>query len=182
MSPKLILIWEISGMFFIIVGGSLLHFTFKWSGFWTPAALFSAVNESVWEHLKLGFWPAFLFGLIEAAFMYGRVNNFLLAKGCVLYLIPISIVILYYLYTSVVGHHILFMDILIFVLSVVGAQYMSYRILLTEHHYPVANAIAVLLIIISVAAFSLLSYHPLKSSFFRDQTTGQYGISKRRDL
>lgn len=167
-------------MFFIIMMGSLLHFTFRWSGFWTPAALFSAVNESVWEHLKLGFWPAFLFGLIEAAFMYRRVNNFLLAKGCVLYLIPISIVILYYLYTSVVGHHIFFMDILIFVLSVVGAQYMSYRILLTERHYPVASAISVLLIIIAVAAFSFLSYHPLRASLFQDPTTGQYGITKKR--
>ncbi len=31
-----------------------------------------------------------------------------------------------------------------------------------------------------VAAFSFLSYHPLKASLFQDPTTGQYGITKKR--
>ncbi|MCW4022413.1 MAG: DUF6512 family protein [archaeon] len=32
---------------------------------------FSAVNESVWEHLKLGFWPLILYTAIE----YWKIKN-----------------------------------------------------------------------------------------------------------
>lgn len=179
MDSKAVLTWEITGVFFIIILGSLLHFTFKWTGFWTPAAVISAVNESVWEHLKLGFWPAFLFGLIEAAVMYKGVKNFLLAKACVLYVIPMSIIIFYYLYTSILGHHLLIIDILIFVLSVVIAQALSYGILLTDRPYTAAQAISAFLVIVAVLAFSLFTYHPLKTHLFQDPITGQYGIAKR---
>jgi len=50
-----ILIWEISGFFFILLTGTFLHFIFELSSFWRPAALFGAVNESTWEHLKMVF-------------------------------------------------------------------------------------------------------------------------------
>ena len=38
---------------FISVLGVLLHFTYEWSGDNAVVGLFSAVNESTWEHLKL---------------------------------------------------------------------------------------------------------------------------------
>lgn len=40
---------------FISVLGVLLHFTYEWSGDTAVVGLFSAVNESTWEHLKLLF-------------------------------------------------------------------------------------------------------------------------------
>jgi hypothetical protein len=43
---------ELIGALFIIIFGSLLHFTFDWfKNFWL-VGIFSAVNESVWEHLN----------------------------------------------------------------------------------------------------------------------------------
>ena len=53
--------YELVGMVFIIILGTLLHFTFEWSGFQEIVGVFSAVNESVWEHLKIAFWPALLY-------------------------------------------------------------------------------------------------------------------------
>ena len=50
---------------FISVLGVLLHFTYEWSGDNAVVGLFSAVNESTWEHLKLLFFP-FLLRVIEA--------------------------------------------------------------------------------------------------------------------
>ena len=32
------------------------------------AALFSAVNESTWEHMKLLFFPMFVFALVQSRF------------------------------------------------------------------------------------------------------------------
>ena len=50
-----VLFFELTGIVFIIILGSILHFTFEWSGSQVVVGVFSAVNESVWEHFKLGF-------------------------------------------------------------------------------------------------------------------------------
>lgn len=49
------LILKLIGMIFIIFLGSMLHFTFELSGRNPLVSVFSAVNESVWENLKLAF-------------------------------------------------------------------------------------------------------------------------------
>jgi len=62
---KTVLIYELIGVVFIIFLGGALHFTFALSGNQPIVGAFSAVNESVWEHLKLAFWPALLLTIIE---------------------------------------------------------------------------------------------------------------------
>ena len=53
----------------IIIIGTLLHFTYEWSGENNFVASFSAVNESTWEHLKLVFFPMLILGIIEYFFI-----------------------------------------------------------------------------------------------------------------
>lgn len=48
--------WEGLGVFFLIIAGSLQHFTYDWSNQIPIVGVISPVNESVWEYLKLGFW------------------------------------------------------------------------------------------------------------------------------
>lgn len=50
---------------FISILGTLLHFTYEWSQNNAIVGLFSAVNESTWEHLKLLFFPMFFLTLFE---------------------------------------------------------------------------------------------------------------------
>ena len=52
-----LLIWEIACIFWIAFAGALLHFAFELSDYWKPMAFIAAVNESVWEHQKMFFWP-----------------------------------------------------------------------------------------------------------------------------
>lgn len=42
-----------------MLAGTILHFVYDWSGHNVFVAFFSPVSESVWEHLKLFFVPAF---------------------------------------------------------------------------------------------------------------------------
>jgi len=42
--------------------GSLLHFAFDWTGHNRWAAIFSAVNESYWEHIKIAILSSVGFG------------------------------------------------------------------------------------------------------------------------
>jgi hypothetical protein len=72
--------YELMGIIFIVILGSLLHFTFELSGHQPLVGMFSAVNESVWEHLKLGFWPALAYAIVEYRCLKKLTNNFLFAK------------------------------------------------------------------------------------------------------
>ena len=63
---------------FISVLGVLLHFTYEWSGDNAVVGLFSAVNESTWEHLKLLFFPFLLLTIDES-----RSRCPAVAYGCI---------------------------------------------------------------------------------------------------
>lgn len=91
---------EMLGVVFIVFLGSGLHFTYKLSGENPVVAVFSAVNESVWEHLKLGFWPALLYAVIEYAYLGRLRENFLPSKAVGIYVIPFAIIALYYSYRA----------------------------------------------------------------------------------
>ena len=93
--------YELAGIVFIVMIGAILHFTFELSGNQPVVGIFSAVNESVWEHLKLGFWPALVWALIEYRYIKKSTNNFFFAKTVGIYITPIVIPILFYSYTAV---------------------------------------------------------------------------------
>ena len=56
MDKKQIIKFQIISTIFIFIFGTILHFTYEWSGENTIVGLFSATNESTWEHLKLLFF------------------------------------------------------------------------------------------------------------------------------
>lgn len=60
MNKKKIKNYQIFSILFVFLLGTLLHFTYELSGNNLFIATFSAVNESVWEHLKLIFFPSLL--------------------------------------------------------------------------------------------------------------------------
>ena len=69
-----ILIFQIVSTIFIIILGTILHFTFKWSNKNPLVGSFSAVNESTWEHLKLLFFPMLITTII-GYFLYRRIYS-----------------------------------------------------------------------------------------------------------
>jgi len=85
--------------------------------------------------------------------------------------------ILFYGYTSLTGTHLLWADVIVFILSVIGGQWVSLTILTkTEKFQPSAQKFAIAGLVIMVLAFSLLSYYPLKNFLFSHPGTGEYGI------
>ena len=61
-------LWQFSGFSLSSLGGTLLHFLYDWTNESILIAPFSGVNESTWEHMKLLFFPLFLFALIQSRF------------------------------------------------------------------------------------------------------------------
>jgi hypothetical protein len=170
--------WELSGIAVIFLSGSALHFVFDWLGGWPPVALVSAVNESVWEHLKLAFWPGLIYGLIEFPFLREKTKNFWVAKTCGLFTMPVVIVAVFYGYTALTGNHILWVDIALFGIAVVAGQMTSFAMMVREPFNPNTRIAAGVVLVLMVVAFSLFSYLPPHWPLFRDSSTGQYGILK----
>lgn len=173
---KRVLVWECIGIGFIIVLGTILHFVFEWTNYWKPIAIFAAVNESVWEHLKLGFWPSVFFSILEYFFIKKYTNNFFIAKAVNLHLIPLSIITLYYLYTFVLGKNLLVLDILVFIISVVIGQCVSFKILTVCKLPRQLGAILVISTLILIILFVVFTFYPPKLMIFKDPVTGEYGI------
>ena len=49
----------------ICVVGTLLHFLYEFSGHNKVVALFAAVNESTWEHIKIALTPMIFYSLYD---------------------------------------------------------------------------------------------------------------------
>ncbi len=67
--------WQWFCFLAVSVLGTLLHFLYDKTG--SPvAALFSSVNESTWEHMKLLFFPLLLFAIVQGFFLGPTYDNF----------------------------------------------------------------------------------------------------------
>jgi hypothetical protein len=171
-----ILKWELVGIAVISILGSVLHFAFEWSGNWGPLGVIAAVNESVWEHFKIAFWPALFYAIFEYPFFRRSANNFMLAKAAGIYVMPIAIAVIFYSYTAIIGKEILIVDILIFVVAVALGQLTSYKMLTIKRLPLWSDKVGLALVIVLANAFGVFTFYPLHLSVFRDAVSGGYGI------
>ena len=120
-----VVILETTGAGFVILIGSALHFAFEWSGNFEPLAIFAAVNESIWEHLKLAFWPGVFWALIQLAMLTNVRNKILPVKGISFLITSVLIVTIFLSYTAILQRNYLVLDIGTFVLAVVVGSAVS---------------------------------------------------------
>ena len=170
--------WEVAGAVFILAVGSALHFAYEWSGGFPLVAPFAAVNESVWEHLKMAFWPAVAWALLERRLLPGRTNNFPLAKGLSIVLMPLTVVALFYSYTTLLGHHVLVLDIATFVVAIILGQWLSYRLSTGDERSPAANRLAPVLVVVFAILLVVFTFLTPHVELFRDGLSGTYGIPR----
>ncbi|MFX1490436.1 MAG: DUF6512 family protein [Promethearchaeota archaeon] len=171
-----VLVWEILGAAFIIILGSLFHFVFEWTGYWEPIAWFFPVNESVWEHLKLPYWPLIIFSLIEYRFISDESKNFIISKAAVSIISITTIIVVFYSYTAILGTELLIVDILSFIFGVILGQYVSYKILTAKKFAKWVIILSWIIIVAFGIIFVLFTYFPPQIPIFQDPESGLYGI------
>lgn len=168
------------GIVFTLVIGTLLHFMYEWTGESLIAAAFSAVNESLWEHLKLLVVPMLLFGIIEY-FYYGKaLDNFVTVRFLSILLGMAIIIFGFYTYSGAWGQNLLLVDILLFVLAVLLAYFFSF-IALQKHRFdsPAAKWASIIGIFTLIALFVWFTFSPPHIPLFIDTETGLFGVDKR---
>jgi hypothetical protein len=172
----IVLKWELWGIVFVILLGALWHFIFQLTGECKIVGAIAPVNESVWEHFKLGFWPMCIFAAIEYYFIGKRANNFLPAKAVALFIIPVIIALIFYTYTAIVGHEILAIDITTFGVAVAIAQLISYRIMTLDEMPKLINYGSIVFIILLAVIFVIFTFNPPDLPVFFDSESGIYGL------
>ena len=174
---KRLFYWELVGFIFVSALGTLLHFVYDWSGGSVWAAVISAVNESTWEHMKLLFFPTFLYTLVQLCVQGRRYPN-LLAVRAVSTLAGLGVIpVLYYTYTGVLGRQINWLNIGIFFVAALVLFWLDFR-LLEQGGLPRRwQQVAGLLILLALAMlFVYFTFAPPTVALWRDPVTGSYGI------
>jgi hypothetical protein len=163
----------IIGIFFVLSVGSLAHFLYDWSGNNPIVGLFTPVNESVWEHMKLLFFPMLLYSLAMILKFQQKYPCITSALCFGILIGTILIPIFYYSYTYLLGKNIFILDISTFILSIVIAFLCSYRLTLScrlESYKSLLCILAGLLFIF----FFLFTYFPPNTTIFQDPTNASF--------
>ena len=171
-----ILKFEIFSTIFVMIVGTLLHFTYEWSGGNFLVSLFSAVNESTWEHLKLLFYPMLLTTILGYFYLNKKVPNFLCAKLIGILVALSFTIIFFYTYTGIIGTNFSFIDISIFFVAVVLGKFASYKIM--NSNLKCNKYVALILTMIMFTCFVVFTYFTPKIGLFRDPISNNYSIQK----
>ena len=170
--------WQVAGFLFTSIVGTFLHFLFDLSGQNIIAALFSAVNESIWEHMKLIYYPMLLFALVESRFWGKQYAQFWCVKlaGMLLglALIPVS----YYTYTGILGMSSHWINIAIFFIAAGAAFRLETILFQKEYACRLHSRTAFILICMIGFVFTVLTFFPPQIPFFKDPITGSYGFQR----
>ena len=174
MNIKKIRSYQVFSIIFTFMLGSLLHFTYKLSGGNPIVAIFSSINESVWEHLKLLFFPMVLTMIIGYFYIGKNVPNFLCSKTIGIIISMIFMVVFFYTYTGILGKNIPIIDIASFFIATIVGEFLSY--VLIVNNFKSSDLISIITLIIIFICFIFFTYFTPNIGIFKDPITGKYGI------
>jgi hypothetical protein len=167
----------------LAVVGTVLHFLFDWSRHHPVVAVFAAVNESYWEHIKIAVWPVALQCAVLFALGGFRYPSFVPAATLALYSIPITMVGLVILYKALAGRNVLWLDIAIFVAVIAVAELIFVSVLRQLHPDVITVAVSVAYLAGLLVAFVRFTHRPPREpDVFVDPLTSRYGIRGHGDI
>jgi hypothetical protein len=175
-AEKLMLLW----IPVIAILGGLMHFVFELCSNSAIVGIFAPVNESVWEHLKMAFYPMLIWWIVFYI-ICGKKNNipfekYVLGGATAIIAAPLIILIFFYTYTGALGIESLVLDIFSLFLGVAVGQILGVHI----YKYSKANFattfISILILCLMVIAFTSFTFYPPHLPLFQNSLTGTYGI------
>ncbi len=169
------ILWQAAGFALVTFGGTILHFLYDWTGGRILVAPFSGVNESTWEHMKLLFWPLFLFALVQRLFFKDQKNYWCIKLAAIL-LGLVLIPVLFYTYNGAFGKSPDWLNIAIFYITallVVHFEWWAFKIDQVQCRHPRLAFAAICLIGV---LFVVFTFAPPQIPLFQDPLTGTSGV------
>ena len=168
-------LWQLLGFAVTSLGGTLLHFLYNWLGEAIWIAPISGINESTWEHMKLLFWPMFIFAIVESFFFREREDFWCVKlRGILLGIVLIPVI--FYTYNGAIGRSPDWINIAIFFISAAIAY--VYEMRLYNENKLSCNSPKKAIIALSAIAllFVIFTFLTPEIGIFKDPLTGTYGI------
>ena len=174
MEKRSIGLWQFVGFGVVSLLGTLLHFLFDWAGGTVWSAIFSAVNESTWEHMKLLFFPLLIFAVVEWFFFGDIYTAFwcVKLKGTLLGMILIPTI--FYTLNGVFGKTPDWVNISIFFVTTAIVFLYEYVAFIKE---PVClfPKLAFGILCLVALLFIFFTFKTPNIPLFQDPITGTYG-------
>lgn len=173
-------VWMLIGIPILFIAASPLHFVFEWTGDNFVAGLFTPVNESPWEHLKLTFWPILVWWFIGYLLFLRRKDagfaQFAVTCAVTQVVSAVFIEAFFFTYTGAFGIESLVIDIISLFLGLL------FSIILARHVYKhtkpgmFAAFISTVILIIMAASLIYFTFAAPHLPIFMDPPTGTYGV------
>lgn len=158
----------------ISIVGTLSHFLYDISNHNKVLGLFTAVNESTWEHIKIALTPTLLWSVVDG-FLYGSNPNYFLAKFISLLIIIVLMPALFYGYMEIIKKDIVIFDILIFYIVIIASQCI-FNSLLTIKPVPfIIRYLSCIGIFLIFGGYMIHTLMPAKNFIFKDPISKEYG-------
>ena len=168
-------VWEFVGFGVAAAGGTLLHFLYDLLGGAKWIAPFSGVNESTWEHMKLLFWPMFIYAIVQSFFLRDREDFWCVKlRGILLGLALIPII--FYTYNGVIGKSPDWINIAIFFISAAAAYIYETRLFNSRKVKCKSSKLAFAVLCVIALLFAVFTFRTPEIGIFLDPLTGTYGI------
>ena len=168
---------EMWGVLFTFCAAVVLHFSYQFSDGAVWTILFGAVNESVWEHIKILALPYLFWAFIERCLVQVPLRRLIVAKTAGLYFIAAATALGYFAYTGIAGHSILFVDIFCSFLWIALAHWISCRLTQSTRQMEGYFTIASFALLLFIAMCLVFTVNPPHIKLFEDPVTGLYGLS-----
>ena len=157
---------KIYGMLFVVVIGTLLHFTYEWSGKNPFIAVIAPIDQSIFQQLKLLFTPYMLWTLVEYEHYGQYEKNFIPIKAVSLFAGMIIIVLILKLLPKSED----WIDIAALLVSVPVAFTADHLLTANDLQVlPAAHLSASLLLFLTALAISAFTFYPPDHSLFTDR-------------
>lgn len=164
--------YTIIGIIFVLIVGSLSHFLYDWSGNNNIVGFFTPINESIWEHMKLLFFPMLLYAIF-LIFKFRKMYPCIISSLCFGILTgTLLIPIFFYAYVSILGEDSFILDISIFILSILIAFWLTYKLTLSYRLEPYTLILCFLVCVLFIC-FVWFTYHAPAARIFEDPAVTQ---------
>ncbi|MBE6047503.1 MAG: hypothetical protein E7213_03680 [Clostridium sp.] len=170
----------IGGSIAIFIIATLFHFIFDLCSSCEILGIFFPVNESIFEHLKLSFYPTIVYWIV-IFLIFNRdykLNKYKWFTGmtfsiftCILF-----VVCYYYVFHYALNISIKILDILSLLVGSLFGQMLGCHVYNKSSAQKFSLIICIMILILTAVFFANFTFYPPKLPLFLDISNGTYGI------
>ena len=168
--------WQFAGFVFTAVLGTLFHFLYDWSGQNVAVGLFAAVNESIWEHMKLIFFPMLLFAFVQWLVIGREWAGYWCVMFAGIVTGTLLVPVLFYTYSGALGISADYVNITIFFVAAAIAYWLQAHLLRRDTASCRSSVLALTVLAGIAVLFVIFTFVPPEIPLFEDPINSSFGI------